>query len=138
TASDGGPTANASKEKPAAAPAMGNPMGMLGTMLAAQSDEPGPYDEPRASAKYDEDDPHAAVIEIDESIIELKSLSLFGGGGGIELRALLQELRALVRDQHVTALVLRFGAGDLDFPAAEELRAALTAFKSSGEKPRQV
>src|SRR4029078_6088579 len=62
----------------------------------------------------------------------------FGGGGGIELRALIEKLRALGRDKHVTALVLRFGAGDLDFPGAEELRAALTAFRSSGEKPRQV
>lgn len=139
TASDAGPAHAADgKGKEAAPPAMGNPMGMLGSMLAAQSNEPGPYDEPRASAKYDQDQPHAVVIEIDEPIIELKSLSLLGGGGGIELRALIERLRELGRDKHVTALVLRFGAGDIDFPAAEELRAALAAFRTGGEKPRPI
>lgn len=141
TAGDAGPAQSAGDKKSkeqAAAPAVGNPMGMLGTMLAAQSDEPGPYDEPRRSAGYDEDDPHAAVIDIDEPVIELNALSLFGGAGGIELRGLVERLRELGRDKHVTALVLRFGAGDIDFPAAEELRAALAAFKTSGEKPRPV
>jgi len=131
--------AAAQKEPAAAPPAMNNPMGMLGTMLAAQSDQPGPYDEPRKSAKYDEDDPHAAIIEIDEPIIELKAMSLLGAGGGVELRAIIERLRQLGREKHVTALVVRFGAGDFDFPAAEELRAALAVFRTSGGgAPRPV
>lgn len=134
-----GTAAEASVEQPAPPPAPApNPMGMVGAMLAAQGDEPGPYDEPRASAKYDEDDPHAAILEIDEPIIELKSMSLMGGAGGIELRALVERLRALGRDKHVTALVVRFGDSDIDFPAAEELRAALAGFRTAGEKPRPI
>jgi protease IV len=138
TTRDAGPekAADAPKAEPAAL--AGNPMGMLGTMLAAQADEPGPYDEPRKSAGYDEDDPHAAVIEIDEPVIELKALSLFGSGNGIELRALIEKLRELGRDKHVTALILRFAASDIDFPAAEELRAAIAEFRQSGDKPRPV
>jgi protease-4 len=128
------------KQPPAPAPApAGNPMGMLGTMLAAQADEPGPYDEPRASGKYDEDDPHAAILEIDEPVIELEAVSLFGGaGGGVELRALIERLRALGRDKEVTALVVRFEGSDIDFPAAEELRTALAAFRTAGDKPRPI
>ena len=141
TAGDAAPAATGAPAAPAAEPPAlgGNPMGMLGAMLAAQSDEPGPYEEPRASAGYDEDEPHAAVLEIDDPVIELKAVSLLGGGaGGVELRALIERLRALGRDPNVTALVLRFGDSDIDFPAAEELRAAVAAFRTAGGKTRPV
>ncbi len=140
-AGDAAPAVASGASDPASQPAApaNNPMGMLGTVLAAQADEPGPYDEPRQSAKYDEDKPHAAIVEIDEPIIELKSMSLFGAGGGVELRAIIERLRELGRDKQVTALVLRFGASDIDLPAAEELRAALAGFRASGGgTPRPV
>jgi protease-4 len=127
-----------SAEAEPAAPAIGNPMGMLGTMLAAQADEPGPYDEPRASAGFDDDDPHAAIIEISEPLVELESFGLLGTSSGIELRKLTDKLRDLGNDKDVTALVIRFSVDDFDYPAADELRAAMAAFRTGGAAPRKI
>jgi protease-4 len=132
---------DASPSPPAATPpaaAMGSPLGMLGSMMASRSLEPGPYEAPRRSSKYDEDRPHAAIIELDEPVVELRSFRLLGGAGGIELRVLADELRRLSAERHVTALLLRFGDTEIDMSAAEELRGAMVGFRRAGSGGRKI
>ncbi|HWM88306.1 MAG TPA: signal peptide peptidase SppA [Kofleriaceae bacterium] len=114
---------------PTAQPPSPNPLGIL-SLLADRADEPGPYDEPRQSRGYDSGEPHGAVIELDQPIVELRSIGLLGGSG-VEMRELGDELRRLARDRSVTALVIRFGGAGIDMPAAEELRAALDRFRAA-------
>lgn len=136
----------ASDAAPAAAPAQpasplggGNPLGMFGSMLAAQADQPGPYDEPRTSPGFDEDEPHAAVLELADPVVELESFSLLGGAQtGVELRALVDRLGELAADDEVTALVLRIGKTGMGLAAAEELRAAMVEFRTSRKDGRPI
>ncbi len=51
--------------------------GLLSSLLATRPDEPGPYDEPRHSRGFDDDKPHAAVLELDRPLVELRSFSLW-------------------------------------------------------------
>jgi len=132
----GAADAAAPVRSPAAAPA-GSPFGILGSLLASRGDEPGPYDEPRHSGGYDEDRPHVALLELDRPLVELRSFSLLGGGG-IELRALADELGKLAEDKHVTALIVRFGASDIDMAAAEELRSGLERFRRAQPAGRKI
>ena len=140
-AHDAAPQAGAggASKAPAPEPSLGGGgIGMLGALLASRAGEPGPYDEPEKSPGYAADKPHAAILEIEDPIVELRSFSLLGGMGGIELFQLTEKMRELARDPHVTALVLRFGATGLDLPAAEELRAALVAFRKVEPAGRPV
>src|SRR5688572_22079416 len=137
-AADAAPAATPAEDGKQAAPAMPGGLGMMGALLASRAGEPGPYDEPEKSAGYASGKPHAAVIELDDPVVELRSFSLLGGMGGIELFGLTQKMRELARDRNVTALVLRFGATDIDLPAAEELRAALVAFRKAEPAGRPV
>jgi len=123
--------------QPAASP-MGSPLGLLGSMLASRRDQPGPYEEPRHSPGFAEDKPHAAVLELDQPLVELRSFTFLGGAGGIELHALGEELQRLARDRDVTSLVVRFGGAELDMTAAEELRAAVAGFRRSQTSGRKV
>ncbi len=107
-------------------------------MLATQKDDPGPYDEPRHSRGFDDDKPHAAVIELDRPLVELRSFNLLGGGGGIELRALGEQLTRLAREPKVTALVVRLSDTALDLPVAEELRAAFDRFRAAKPAGRKI
>jgi protease-4 len=133
------PTAESPRtDSPPPAPPAANPLGMLGSVLAARTDQPGPYEAPRHSAKFDEDEPHAVVLQLDQPVVELDALSLFGGAGGVELRAVTDELRRLARDRKVSGLVLRFADSDLDMPVAEELRAALVAFRRAEPAGRKI
>jgi protease-4 len=136
--------APAAPAPPAAAPAPaassaspGGALGML-SVLAARADEPGPYEEPRQSAGYRADKPHAAVLELDRQLVELRSFGFLGGGGGVELRTVTDQLRHLARDRNVTALLLRFGPAEPDMPAAEELRAAMVAFRAAEPAGRKI
>ena len=115
------------QREPPAAPPIGNPFGML-AMLAG-GDQPGPYAEPRRSAGHDEDEPHAAVLELDQPLVELRAPSLLGGAGGLEIRAVGEAIRRLAADEHVTSLVIRLGPDELDMTIAEELRAAMAGFR---------
>ena len=130
-AADAAPPAAAAGGKSSAPdmPAMGGGLGMMGALLASRAGEPGPYDEPEKSPGYAADKPHAAVLELEDPVVEQRTLSRLGGLGGVERIALTAKMRELARDPHVTALVLRFGATEIDMPAAEELRAALVAFR---------
>ncbi len=120
-------------------PATPSPFGLLGSVLATRHDEPGPYDEPRHSGGFDDDKPHAAVLELDRPLVELRSFSLLGGGaGGIELRALGHELSRLAAEPKITALIVRLGDAEMELPAAEELRAALDRFRKAKPAGRKV
>jgi protease-4 len=112
--------------------------GLLATLLATSNDEPGPYDEPRHSRGFDDDKPHAAVVELDRPLVELRSFNLLGGGGGIELRALGEQLTRLAREPKVTALVVRLSDTAMDLPVAEELRAALDRFRAAKPAGRKI
>jgi protease-4 len=141
TTQDAAPVAaGTSAEASSAAPAMGGgAMGMFGSMLAAQADKPGPYDEPRESPGFQDGEPHTVVLELDGSIVELQSFQLLGGGaGGVELRALLDKLRELGSSDKVKGLVLRFNKPEMSFPVAEELRAALISYRTSLPEGRTV
>jgi protease IV len=114
---------------------LGGSFGMMGSLLAQNAGQPGPYDEPRKSPGFSARKPHAVVLELEGEVVELAAMNLFGGGGPtVELRALLDKLTALAGDDDVTALVVRLG--DLSLPAAtaEELRAGLVAFKGDGAR----
>jgi protease-4 len=105
---------------------------MMGSLLSAQGDKAGPYDEPRESQGFSESSPHLAVIELSGSVVELRSISLFSGFEGLELRAITEKLDALATNDSVTGLVLRVGELSLSMSIAEELREALIGFKKTG------
>jgi protease-4 len=123
----------------AASPGRGS-LGMMGSMLAQNVGAPGPYDEPKASADLEEDEPHAAVLELRGRLVELAPIDLFGGllggdGPSVELRGLLDRLAALRADDDIAALLLRVGELSMSAAGAEELRAGLLRFKDG--EPRK-
>lgn len=109
-------------------------LGMFGSMLSGKLDEPGPYDERRESADFDDDAPHFGVLELSGPIVEMQSFSLFASAGGIELRELTDKLDALANNEIVRGLIVRAGDLSLSMAAAEELRAALRRFKGDGAR----
>jgi len=128
------------EEEPASAPG-GEPMESLGFMsnfLKSRMDEPGPYDELRKSKNFDEDADHYAVMELSGSVVELESFDWFGGTNGTPLRTVTERLAKLAADEHVTGLLLRVTDLELGLATAEEMRAALIAFKSAGGRTRPL
>ncbi len=109
-------------------------LGMMGALLNSRLDQPGPYDEPKASSDYDEEGPHYAVLELGGAVVEVAGFSWFGGSSGIELRTLTERLRKLGSDEQVTGLLLRVGNVAVAMAAAEELREALIDFKGDGAR----
>ena len=121
---------------PAANP-MANPlaaMGPLGAMMASKLDQPGPYDPPIQSADFSASAPHFLTYDLHGPIADLSATSLFGGGGGTELRTLIDRLDKAAKDPQVKGLVLRLSDPALAMASAEELRAALVAFRSTPDK----
>lgn len=110
-----------------------SPLGLLGSLMSAQSSGPGPYEAPTESEDFSDDADHLAILELEGPIVERKSFSLFGGMSGTELFAVTQKLKELANDEHATALVLRVGSLPIDITIAEELRLAIERFKSAGE-----
>lgn len=132
------PADGGSKDAPAAAPAP-SPLAMLGPMagmLANKLEEPGPYDAPVKSANFDKNGAHWLTYDLHGAIDDLSPMNLLGGGGGVtELRALTDRLHKAAADANVRGLVLRVDAPDIDMASAEDLRAALLAFKGqNGER----
>ena len=125
------------KDNTPPAPA-GNPLsafGPLAGMMASKLEEPGPYDAPIKSANFDKDAPHFLTYTLHGAIDDLAPMNLLGGGGGVtELRALTERLRRAAADVNVRGLVLRVDGPALDMASAEDLRAALLAFKSPERK----
>jgi protease-4 len=116
---------------------LGN-LSALGAMLSQRANEPGPYDELAKSKDFAADEDHVVVMELEGSVVELQSFSWFGGTGGTELRVLIERLRELAGEEHVTGLLLRWSGVDMSMATAEELRAALVELKTAGGRPRTL
>ena len=108
------------------------------SLLSQQSNKPGPYDEPIESDKLDADAPHLAVIELSGPILEIETFSWFGSVGGLELRVVTDKLRELAADENVSGLVLRVSGVSMSMATADELRAALIAFKGTDGAQRDL
>lgn len=129
------PEAKADKgdEKPSDSNPFGN-LDFLGSMLSQQLDQPGPYDEPKASDGFDKDTPHFGVIELSGPIVELQAFSMFAAPGGLELRKAIDKLAKLSASDKVLGLVLRVGEVSINMAAAEELRSAMLQFKGDSQR----
>lgn len=106
----------------------------IGSMLARQLDEPGPYDEPRASRGFEDDEDHFAIIELSGSVVEMSSFSFFGSMDTAELGTIRAVLRSLGANEHVKGILLRAGELGMSMATAEELRAELIALKGNGAR----
>ncbi len=134
------PAARPADERKDAPPApASNPLAALGplsAMMANNLEQPGPYDAPTKSADFNKEAPHFLTFELHGAVDDLSPMNLLGGGGGVtELRALTERLRKAAGDGNVRGLVLRVDDPSLDMASAEDLRAAMFAFKGAkGER----
>lgn len=118
-------------EAPPAAPS--NPLAAMapfGAMMASKLDQPGPYDPPIQSPDFAATAPHFLTYDLHGPVSDLGGGGLFGGSGVTELRPLVERLHQAAKDVNVKGLVLRFSDPELAMASAEELRAALVAFKA--------
>lgn len=122
-------SASDSASEPGAASA--GSLSMMGSLLSSQMDAPGPYDPPRSSPDFDDDEPHAAVLEIGGPLVEVRSIDWFGGVGGTELRLLVDRLAELAAAERVGTIVLRFDSFAPSAAHAEELRRDLVALRAA-------
>lgn len=120
----------------ASSPSGMNPaaFGGLAQMLKKGLDEPGLYDEPKSSKDFDEAKPHWLAYELDDPVVELGSVSMFGGALGTPLRKLSDRLGKAAQNPEVQGLLLRIGGTSMSMATAEELRGHLLAFKGGGER----
>lgn len=121
---------------PSSQPAPANPlaaMGPLGAMMASKLDQPGPYDPPIQSPGFSATAPHFLTYDLRGPVDDLAAGGLLGGAGVTELRSLIDRLHKAANDTNVKGLVLRFSDPELAMASAEELRAAIAAFKTSGK-----
>lgn len=102
-------------------------------MLADGLDKPGPYEEPRHSDNYADGAEHWVVLELDQPIGELETVSLFSGSMGKPLRSIIGELAKVGADGKVTGVLLRSTGLSLDMATAEELRGALLEVRKAGK-----
>jgi protease-4 len=109
----------------------------MGSLFAAQANQPGPYQAPKESENYKEDADHVAVISIDGPIVELQGFSFFGSVG-TEMRRVTERLDELAEDAHVTGLLLRVWNVQIGLSEAEELLTHLAAWKSQGGRVRKL
>jgi protease-4 len=113
----------------------GDDFGDLQKLLAtvAESIEnPGPYEAPEKSANFSADAPHWGVLELGGGVVERKAYSL-GGGGGTELGALIDRLRAFAKQDKLAGLLLRVEPIAISLPDAVELRTAMHALRDAGK-----
>jgi len=97
-------------------------------MLAKIKDsveKPGFYEAPEKSADYAPDKPHFGVLRLHGELVEREGFSLMGGGRGTELRALIDRLRELAKDDQLQGVILRIDGLTASLPDVSELRAAL-------------
>jgi protease-4 len=102
-------------------------------LIVANLDSPGPYDEPESSPGYQPGAPHVAVLELAGEVNEVRTFSFTNPTSGIELRSFGERLRGLAADPSVSGLLLRLGGLEMSIATAEEVRAALAAFRASGK-----
>jgi len=108
-------------------------MSPIAKMLSKGMSEPGPYEAPEQSADFDAEQPHLVLLELDEPLSELESFSLFSAGGTTPMRSFQKKLRAAADDEQVEGVVLRSSGVMLSMSMAQDLRAALLAFKAEGK-----
>jgi protease-4 len=111
----------------------GGVMGLLGNLEKVMEGlkKPGPYEAPRSSPTYKEDEPHWGILELGGGLVEKRGFSLLGGGGGTELRQLTERLRELAKDSRLSGLLLRVDNLGGSLPDLAELRAALHDVKKA-------
>jgi protease IV len=97
-------------------------------------EKPGPYEEPKQSADWSLDAPHYVVVELEGSLGELESFSLFGMSKVGALRKVTDRLRDASQQEEIRGLLLRSTGLSLDMATAQELRDALLAFKGDGAR----
>ena len=119
-------------------PPAANPLaalGPLGAMMANNLEQPGPYDAPTKSADFKKDAPHFLTLDLHGAIDDLSPMNLLGGGGGVtELRTITDRLHRAAADSNVRGLIVRLDDPAIDYASAEDLRAAMIAFKGKGER----
>jgi protease-4 len=94
---------------------------------------PGPYEAPEASKDLDEAKPHWGVLALGGAIVEREAFSLTGGKG-TALRTVIDRLRELAKDEHLTGLVLRVSPLQISLPDVVELRAAMHDLRAAGKR----
>jgi protease IV len=119
-------------------PAPDSPMGLLSGlgMLSRIGDslrDPGPYEAPRTSARFDADQPHWLVLTLSGAVVERAAVS-WTGKSGTELRALQQRIEAVATTPNRLGLLLRFADLDLSFPDALELRDSIKKVRAAGKR----
>lgn len=107
-------------------------LGPLAGMFASKLDEPGPYEEPKASSDEKEGEGAVAILEWKGPISEVAGLSLFSGAT-TPLRSLTDQLAELGDRADTTSILVRVGDLSIDAVAAEELRAAMLAVRAKGK-----
>lgn len=107
-------------------------LGPVGALLADRLEAPGPYDPAKESPGFDAGKPHWRTLDLKGAVDELSAMTLFGGGEVVELFPLIRRLEKLAAEEHLQGLVVRLTEVSLDMASAEELRAALVAFKGPG------
>ncbi|HEY1550937.1 MAG TPA: S49 family peptidase, partial [Kofleriaceae bacterium] len=98
-------------------------------------EKPGFYEAPEHSADYDAQKPHWGVLKISGDVVERATFS-FTGGKGVELRTLIERLRALAKDDQLAGLVLRVGDLHASVPDLVELRGAMHDFRAAKKQLR--
>lgn len=109
-----------------------SPLGLLGSLMSARANGPGPYDALTESAGFSASANHLAIVELSGPVVERASFSLLGGNSGTELFDVTQRFTELAADPHVTGLLLRVGELSMDITMGEELRESIERFKASG------
>jgi protease-4 len=101
--------------------------------LAENLTKPGPYEAPDKSKDFDESKPHWGMLSLGGDVVEREALS-WTGGHGIELRALIDRLRALAADDKLTGMVVRVEGLAVSLPDVIELRAAIHDVRAAGKR----
>ena len=105
-------------------------------MLAGLADnltKPGPYEAPDKSKDFDDTKPRWGVLALGGDVVERQALS-WTGGHGIELRALIERLRALAADAKLIGMVVRVERLEISMPDLVELRAAIHDVRKAGKR----
>jgi protease IV len=112
------------------------PFGMppMAKLFTRGLEKPGPYDEPKQSPDWSADAPHFVVVELEGSLGELESFSMFGMGKVGAMRKVTARLREAAGKDEVRGLLLRATGLSIDMATAQELRDALVAFKGAGDR----
>ena len=119
------------KDEPASSASPLAGMGILSSILA-QAKGPGPWDEPETSPKLDAAAPHAVVLALTGSIVEMEDpFSFFSAREAVPLARIAARLHALAREPQAESILLRLDDLDMSMAVAEELRATIASL----EKP---